>query len=293
VLDLKANPTASAEGAESSRPSSTAAAGPVATALVQRGTLKGRRHYGWLAFRKWGRGAPVCRNERGPKRVRERRSGDPGGSARGCRPRRKRAMNSRWWIPRRGPARSPDTAPRKQPAKTRQGGGIAPARLDQLLKTREAGGEAPAAASHQGGTCKAPRKPSRARSSSSHRRGGREQVLQVPGVGRASPGSDVDPGPCLGRRAIIGVNVRARTTGARAGQGADGVRYPLLTPISLQCRGRREGGCLSGHAGRRKSAQKFLGNAEILEVFAISKVGKVAGCRVSEGGGAPRRPRCA
>ena len=29
--------------------------------------------------------------------------------------------------------------------------------------------------------------------------------------------------------------------------------------------------------------EKFLGNAEILEVFTISKVGKVAGCRVTEG----------
>ena len=29
--------------------------------------------------------------------------------------------------------------------------------------------------------------------------------------------------------------------------------------------------------------EKFLGNAEILEVFAIAKVGKVAGCRVTEG----------
>jgi translation initiation factor IF-2 len=29
--------------------------------------------------------------------------------------------------------------------------------------------------------------------------------------------------------------------------------------------------------------EKFLGNAEVLEVFAISKVGKVAGCRVTEG----------
>jgi translation initiation factor IF-2 len=29
--------------------------------------------------------------------------------------------------------------------------------------------------------------------------------------------------------------------------------------------------------------ETFLGNAEILEVFNISKVGKVAGCRVTEG----------
>ena len=29
--------------------------------------------------------------------------------------------------------------------------------------------------------------------------------------------------------------------------------------------------------------EEFLGNAEILEVFNVSKVGKVAGCRVTEG----------
>ena len=29
--------------------------------------------------------------------------------------------------------------------------------------------------------------------------------------------------------------------------------------------------------------EHFLGNAEILEVFNVSKVGKVAGCRVTEG----------
>ena len=29
--------------------------------------------------------------------------------------------------------------------------------------------------------------------------------------------------------------------------------------------------------------EHFLGNAEVLEVFQVSKVGKVAGCRVTEG----------
>jgi translation initiation factor IF-2 len=32
-----------------------------------------------------------------------------------------------------------------------------------------------------------------------------------------------------------------------------------------------------------ETREKFLGNAEVLEVFNISKVGKVAGCRVTEG----------
>ncbi len=32
-----------------------------------------------------------------------------------------------------------------------------------------------------------------------------------------------------------------------------------------------------------ETREKFLGNAEILEVFMITKVGKVAGCKVTEG----------
>jgi translation initiation factor IF-2 len=32
-----------------------------------------------------------------------------------------------------------------------------------------------------------------------------------------------------------------------------------------------------------ETRERFLGNAEILEVFNISKIGKVAGCRVTEG----------
>jgi translation initiation factor IF-2 len=32
-----------------------------------------------------------------------------------------------------------------------------------------------------------------------------------------------------------------------------------------------------------ETREKFLGNAEILDVFNISKVGKVAGCKVTEG----------
>ena len=32
-----------------------------------------------------------------------------------------------------------------------------------------------------------------------------------------------------------------------------------------------------------ENKETFLGNAEILEVFSISKVGKIAGCRITEG----------
>ena len=41
-----------------------------------------------------------------------------------------------------------------------------------------------------------------------------------------------------------------------------------------------------------ETREKFLGNAEILEVFNISKVGKVAGCR-SPKAWCAAAPRCA
>ena len=40
---------------------------------------------------------------------------------------------------------------------------------------------------------------------------------------------------------------------------------------------------LSRNFNAPETREKFLGNAEILEVFTITKVGKVAGCRVTEG----------
>ena len=79
--------------------------------------------------------------------------------------------------------------------------------------------------------------------------------------------------------AIIGFNVRAN---AQARQAADqagieiryyNVIYDLVDDVKAAM-----SGLLSPE--RRET---FLGNAEILEVFHITKIGKVAGCRVTEG----------
>jgi translation initiation factor IF-2 len=79
--------------------------------------------------------------------------------------------------------------------------------------------------------------------------------------------------------AIIGFNVRAN---AQARQAAEqngieiryyNIIYDLVDDIKAAM-----SGLLSPE--RRET---FLGNAEILEVFNITKVGKVAGCRVTEG----------
>jgi translation initiation factor IF-2 len=79
--------------------------------------------------------------------------------------------------------------------------------------------------------------------------------------------------------AIIGFNVRANAQ-ARAHAERDGVEiryyniiYDLVDDVKAAM-----SGLLSPE--RRET---FLGNAEILEIFNISKVGKVAGCRVTEG----------
>ena len=78
---------------------------------------------------------------------------------------------------------------------------------------------------------------------------------------------------------VIGFNVRANKQ-ARDEAERDGVEiryysviYDLIDDIK---------GVLSGML-EPELRETFLGNAEILEVFNISKLGKVAGCRVTEG----------
>lgn len=79
--------------------------------------------------------------------------------------------------------------------------------------------------------------------------------------------------------AIIGFNVRANKQ-ARDAAERDGVEiryyniiYDLVDDVKA---------AMSGMLSPERR-ETFLGNAEILEVFNITKVGKVAGCRVSEG----------
>ena len=78
---------------------------------------------------------------------------------------------------------------------------------------------------------------------------------------------------------ILGFNVRANAQ-AREAAERDGVEiryyaviYDLVDEVKQ---------AMSGLLAPTRR-ETFLGNAEILEVFAISKVGKVAGCRVTEG----------
>jgi len=102
------------------------------------------------------------------------------------------------------------------------------------------------------------------------------QILQS-GVGGITE-SDVILAHASGA-AVIGFNVRANAQ-ARDRAKRDGVEiryyniiYNLVDDVKA---------ALSGLLAP-ETREKFLGNAEILEVFNITKVGKVAGCKVTEG----------
>jgi translation initiation factor IF-2 len=102
------------------------------------------------------------------------------------------------------------------------------------------------------------------------------QVLQA-GVGGITE-SDVILAHASGA-AVIGFNVRANNQ-ARDRARRDGVEiryYNIIYNVVDDVKA-----ALSGLL-TPETREKFLGNAEVLEVFAISKVGKVAGCRVTEG----------
>jgi translation initiation factor IF-2 len=78
---------------------------------------------------------------------------------------------------------------------------------------------------------------------------------------------------------LLGFNVRANAQ-AREAAARDGVEiryysviYDLVDEVKQ---------AMSGMLAPTRT-ETFIGNAQILEVFAISKVGKVAGCRVTEG----------
>ena len=81
------------------------------------------------------------------------------------------------------------------------------------------------------------------------------------------------------RRADHRLQRPRQRAGARRGE-PEGRRDPLLLD-HLQPRGRREGGGLG--PAQPEIREKFIGYAEILQVFKITGVGKVAGCRVTEG----------
>jgi translation initiation factor IF-2 len=267
LLDLKANPERSAEGAVIEAKLDRGR-GPVATVLVQRGTLKVGDIV--VAGSEWGR-VRLLQNDRG-ETVESAGPSTPvevlGLSA------PPEAGDELVVVESEARAREVTEYRARKRREARQATSSRQT-LDQLLKTRESGEKRllplvikadvqGSAEAIQGALLKL---------------GTDEvgvQVLQS-GVGAITE-SDVILAHASGG-AIIGFNVRANAQ-ARDRAKRDGVDvryYNIIYNVVDDVKA-----ALSGLLAP-ETREKFLGNAEILEVFTISKVGKVAGCRVTEG----------
>ena len=267
LLDLKANPARPAEGAVIEAKLDKGR-GPVATVLVQRGTLKVGDIV--VAGAEWGR-VRLLANERG-ETVKEAGPSTPievlGLSA------APEAGDEMVVVENEARAREVAEYRARKRRESRQASNSRQT-LDQLLKTRQAGERKllpiVMKADVQGSA--------EAIEGALEKLGTDEvgvQVLQS-GVGGLTE-SDVILAHASGA-AVFGFNVRANAM-ARDRAKRDGVEiryyniiYNLVDDVKA---------ALSGMLAP-EVREKFLGNAEILEVFTITKVGKVAGCKVTEG----------
>jgi translation initiation factor IF-2 len=267
ILDLKANPDRAAEGAVVEAKLDKGR-GPVATVLVQRGTLKVGDIV--VAGAEWGR-VRLLANERG-ETVQSAGPSTPievlGLSAPPEAGDEMVVVESEARAREVAEYRARKRREQRQASSSRQ-------TLDQLLKTREAGERRMLPlvlkTDVQGS--------SEAIQGALAKLGTDEvgvQILQS-GVGGITE-SDVILAHASGA-GVFGFNVRANNM-ARDRAKRDGVEiryyniiYNLVDDVKA---------ALSGLL-TPETREKFLGNAEILEVFNISKVGKVAGCKVTEG----------
>jgi translation initiation factor IF-2 len=267
VLDLKANPNRTAEGAVIEAKLDKGR-GPLATVLVQRGTLKTGDIV--VAGSEWGR-VRVLVNDRGetipsagpstPVEVLGLSGVPEAGDEFVVVTDESRAREVTEYIARKRREARHATNARQS--------------LDQLLKTQKEGEKRLLPLVIKGdvqGSVEAIQ-------GALHKLGTDEvgaQVLQS-GVGAITE-SDVILAHASGG-AIIGFNVRANAQ-ARERAKRDGVEiryYNIIYNVVDDVKA-----ALSGMLAP-ETREKFLGNAEVLEVFTISKVGKVAGCRVTEG----------
>ncbi|MEI9931296.1 MAG: translation initiation factor IF-2 [Rhizomicrobium sp.] len=267
LLDLKANPDRAAEGAVVEAKLDRGR-GPVATVLIERGTLKVGDIV--VAGSEWGR-VRLLQNDRGetvssagpstPVEVLGLSGAPEAGDEFVVVENDARAREVTEYRARK-------RREHRQASNSRQ-------TLDQLLKTRESGEKRllpiVLKADVQGS--------SEAIQGALTKLATDEvgvQVLQS-GVGGITE-SDVILAHASGA-AVIGFNVRADKL-ARERAKRDGVEiryYNIIYNVVDDVKA-----VLSGMLAP-ELREKFLGNAEILEVFSISKVGKVAGCRVTEG----------
>jgi translation initiation factor IF-2 len=267
VLDLKANPKRTADGAVIEAKLDKGR-GPVATVLVQRGTL----HHGDLvvAGTEWGRVRALV-NDRG-ETVNQALPAEPvevlglSGAP--------EAGDEFVVVDSEARAREVTEYRARKRRESRQAN-ISRQSLDQLLKSQKDGEKRllplVIKADVQGSL--------EAIDGSLSKQGSDEVGVQIlhGGVGGITE-SDVILAHASGA-AIIGFNVRANTQ-ARERAKRDGVDiryYNIIYNVIDDVKA-----ALTGMLAP-ETREKFLGNAQILEVFNISKIGKVAGCRVTEG----------
>ena len=267
LLDLRANPERSAEGAVIEAKLDRGR-GPVATVLVQRGTLKVGDIV--VAGSEWGR-VRLLQNDRGETVV----------SAGPATPVEVLGLSG---APEAGDemvvvdseARAREvTEYRDRKRREARQASTSRQTLDQLLKSRDSGEKRllplVIKADVQGST--------EAIQGALAKLGTEEvgvQVLQS-GVGGITE-SDVILAHASGA-GVIGFNVRADKL-ARERAKRDGVDiryYNIIYNVVDDIKA-----VLSGMLAP-EVRERLLGNAQILEVFTISKVGKVAGCRVTDG----------
>jgi translation initiation factor IF-2 len=267
LLDIRANPNRSAEGAVIEAKLDKGR-GPVATVLVQRGTLKVGDIL--VAGSEWGR-VRLLVNDRG-ETVSEAGPSTPvevlGLSA------VPEAGDEFAVVDSESRAREVTEYRARKRRDSRQAT-VSRLTMDQLLKSRSEGEKRllplVVKADVQGSV--------EAIQGALERLGNDEVAVQVlsGGVGGITE-SDVILAQASGA-AILGFNVRANNQ-ARERARRDGVEiryYNIIYNIVDDVKA-----ALSGLLAP-ETREKFLGNAEILEVFTITKVGKVAGCRVTEG----------
>jgi translation initiation factor IF-2 len=267
LLDLKANPDRSAEGAVIEAKLDRGR-GPVATVLVQRGTLKVGDIV--VAGSEWGR-VRLLQNDHGETVT----------SAGPATPVEVLGLSG---VPEAGDemvvveseARAREvTEYRARKRREARQASSSRQTLDQLLKTRDSGEQRllplVIKADVQGS--------SEAIQGALAKLGTDEVAVQVlqSGVGGITE-SDVILAHASGA-GVIGFNVRADKL-ARERAKRDGVDiryYNIIYNVVDDIKA-----VLSGMLAP-EVRERLLGNAQILEVFTISKVGKVAGCRVTDG----------
>jgi len=267
LLDLKANPDRPADGVVVEAKLDKGR-GPLATVLVQRGTLKAGDIV--VAGSEWGRVRALI-NERG-EQIEHARPSEPvevlglSGSP--------EAGDEIVVVNSEARAREV-TQYRERKYREGKQANISRLTLDQLLQSKQDGGKSllplVIKADVHGSV--------EAIAGALEKLGTEEVATQVllDGVGGITE-SDVILAQASDA-AIIGFNVRANAQ-ARDRARRDGVEiryYNIIYDVVDDMKG-----ALSGMLTPEKR-ENFLGNAEILEVFNISKVGKVAGCRITEG----------